>query len=335
MTPNARFTELLQDIEPSPTTVTRAIRAHTAMRDFLYYHETFKKFHISTFLSGSYKRDTAIRPRLKNGDLERPDVDIIVVTNYTTADCPKKVVDQLYDAIADGYEQIRPQDRSVGVSTGYADMDVVPIIKDYSSGGFLIPDRTLVEWLPTNPPMHTAWTTQINDAAGGRFKPLVKLMKWWRRHNQEVKRYPERHPKGFVIECITAECMDYQETHYGKLFVKTLENIVTRYQPYLSWGRVPMIADPGVPGNSVASGISYEDFQKYVNLAQEHAAQGRLALQEEDPEEMTKLWRDIFGLRFPATKILKSTDLLGNAVSVKPLFFPNRPVQPNKPAGFA
>ena len=50
-----------------------------------------------------------------------------------------------------------------------------------------------------------------------------------------------RQPKGFVIECIVAECMDYYETHYGQLFTKTLENITSKYAFSVALGALPYI----------------------------------------------------------------------------------------------
>ena len=237
--PQARFDEFLSDIEPSPTTKSNASSAHTELRDFLKNDNDFKIYHKKTFLSGSYKRDTAIRPRTKNGQTNRPDVDIIVVTNHTTDDEPKEVVDLLYNTLKKKYSNIRRQARSVGIESSKADMDVIPIIP--SGTMYRIPDRKQEKWIKTNPPAHTTWTTTTNTAAGGRFKPLVKLMKWWRRENPTVS----KKPKGFVIECITADCMDYVETYYGELFVKTLEEIVKKYKWYVDFNIVPTIADPG------------------------------------------------------------------------------------------
>ena len=182
--PQARFDELLSDIEPSPTTKSNASSAHTELRDFLKNDDEFKIYHLKTFLSGSYKRDTAIRPRTKNGQINRPDIDIIVVTNHTTDDEPKEVVDLLYNTLQKKYSNIRRQARSVGIASSKADMDVVPIIP-YGTM-YLIPDRKQEKWIMTNPHAHTNWTTTTNTAAGGRFKPLVKLMKWWRRENPTV-----------------------------------------------------------------------------------------------------------------------------------------------------
>lgn len=332
MTPNSVFQGFLRDIEPSATTKANASSAHTALRDFLSKHEEFGQVLEKTFLSGSYKRDTAIRPKVAEGEVERPDVDIIVVTNHTLDDSPEAVVELLYKAVKDGYSVVRKQQRSVGVETDKASMDVVPIIAPYGEDGpFYIPDRKLEKWVETNPPRHTQWTTETNEAAGKRFKPLVKLMKWWRCESPTVS----KRPKGFVMECITAECMDKSETHYGELFAKTLEGVVCKYRVWIELGVLPHIEDPGVPGNSVTDGMTFAAFEGFYRKAEVHAKKAREALAEEDPEKSTKLWREIFGDRFPKVKSTKAAGLLGAAAAPRTALFPDRPVRPNKPSGFA
>ncbi len=334
MTPNERFNEFLQDIEPSPTTKSQAQQAHQKIRDFLADHGVYGDIHVNTYLSGSYKRDTAIRPRREGDVLLRPDVDIIVVINHTLNDSPGDAVDALYNAISDGYDDIRKQTRSVGVFTATVDMDVVPIIEpDGEGAGLFIPDRKLEKWLSTNPPGHTSWTTEVNSKADGRFKPLVKITKWWRRQNPTSG----RHPKGFVLECLVADCMDYAEKHYGELFTKTFETMVAKYQAYVSLGVVPLIADPSVPGNYVTNGIAAEDFKNFFEVVKEHAALAREALQLDDQDEATKIWRQIFGSRFPGPPTAsKAAGLLSAAITpVGGFEFPDRPVQPKKPSGFA
>jgi SMODS domain-containing protein len=331
MTPNARFIEFLQDIEPSTTTVSNASSSHQALREHLRNHETFKKKHVETFLAGSYQRDTAIRPRTENGVTARPDVDIFVVTNHTADESPDSVLDLLEEAVKEGYSDVKRQRRSLCVITAGADMDVVPLIAAALGEGFLIPDCDLQAWVATNPPKHTEWTTQINDRAGGRFKPLTKIMKWWRRLHSTTG----KHPKGFVLECIAAECMDFQETHYGLLFVKTLEGIISKYQPWMTLNQVPVVFDPGVPGSSLTRDISYQDFRSFYDLVQKHAEIARRALYEENTDEMTRLWRVVLGPRFPATKDATTEGLLAAPVSAPSLIFPDHAVKPNKPAGFA
>ena len=332
----SQFKNFLKDIEPSPTTKKRAKEAHTNLRKFIREHEIFKDVHLDTFLSGSYKRDTAIRPAIKDGKEMKPDIDIIVVTNHTLQDEPSDVLKLLRDTLKDNKSyKLRTQSRSVGVSTETVDMDVVPIIAPQGMEETLyIPDRKLETWLETNPPKHTTWTTEVNEASGGQFKPLVKLMKWWRRDNPTIS----KRPKGFVIECITAECMDYEETQYDELFLGVLEGIVNNYAWAITLGKVPRIADPGVPSNSVTNGITFPAFEGFYNKAKDHAEIGRNAQEkeEEDPDKALEMWRQIFGPRFPAHgKTSTSESLLRTPVTPQGLTFPNKPVIPREPGGFA
>ena len=345
MVPHARFVELLQDIEPSATTKAHASNGHLALRDHLWSDARFGSVMVRDFLSGSYRRDTAIRPRIIDGAVTRPDVDTIVVTNHTPSDDPAAVVDSLYWAVKRRYPDARRQARSVGIITPLIDMDVVPIIDPHENEDYLIADRKLETWIRTNPPKHTTWAAEFNGSVGGRFKPLVKMLKWWRRHNRTVS----KRPKGFVLECLAAKFMDPKETHYGELFVGTLEAIAEAYSAYAAAGFVPHLEDPGVPGNSVMRGMTASAFQGFIAKAQEHAKLGRSALKEDDIDEATARWREIFGQRFPRTEGRSSGGLIRRptapAVSVpavgglgsvgRDLSFPNRPITPVKPAGFA
>src|SRR5689334_7497242 len=72
----AQFDKLLQDIEPSQTTKSLAASAHRTLRQYLADHEDFRDVHLDTFLAGSYRRNTSIRPRIVNGESCKPDIDI-------------------------------------------------------------------------------------------------------------------------------------------------------------------------------------------------------------------------------------------------------------------
>lgn len=335
MTTQQQFLDMLKDIEPSDSTVAACSSAHNTLRTALAEHEEFGDVHVETFLSGSYTRDTAIRPTTVGGVLQRPDVDIIAVTDHTEDDEPKVVLDAVHNALMDaGYKNLTINRRSINVKLTTVDMDVVPVIED--GDAYLIPDIYLEEWLPTNPPAHTQWTVDINAKAGGRFKPLVKLFKWWRRvHLADLKR-----PKGFILECVVEEHMSFSETNYETLFVTLLEAIRDAYGFYIAVGTVPYLEDPGVPGNNVFSAVTADEFKTFYSKVNEHAALARKAKDEKDDDEALKLWRQVFGPRFPASAAAKklasglANNLLRPAVGVG-LTFPAAPVYPNKPGGFA
>jgi hypothetical protein len=329
-----QFKKFLNDIQPSTTTKMNAQKAHKGLSDFLWGHEEFKKVLEKVLLSGSYKRNTAVRPRKKGETTDRPDVDVVVVLRYGLDANPGKVLDFLHSVLEEKYAEIRKQTRSVGIESGLADMDVVPIIAPYGMDGMLyIPDRKLEQWRETNPPRHTTWTTERNTASGGKFKPLVKEFKWWRRQNPTVG----RKPKGFVMECIVAENMDHNQTNHAELFVGTMESIVNKYASWISMGVVPWITDPGVPTKSVTDGMTFAAFEGFYNKAKKHAEVGRRAIEQDDPEEELKLWREIFGERFPAPAAAKiAASLLSDPLSPSGEFtFPDRPITLREPGGFA
>jgi predicted nucleotidyltransferase len=335
MTTQQQFIDMLTEIEPSPSTVASCSSAHKTLRAALAEHEKFGDVHVETFLSGSYIRDTAIRPTKVDGVLQRPDVDIIAVTGHTSEDEPQVVLDAVHQALVDaGYKTLTVNRRSINVKLVTVDMDVVPVIENGDS--YLIPDIHLEEWLPTNPPAHTQWTINVNADAGGRFKPLVKLFKWWRRvHLASLKR-----PKGFILECLVAKHMNYSETSYERIFVSLLESIRDAYSGHAALGLVPYLDDPGVPGNNVFSAVTADEFKTFYDVVAEHATLARKAKNETDADEALKLWRQVLGARFPASAATqRSTSGLANSL-LRPavgvgLTFPAAPVYPNKLDGFA
>lgn len=332
MVPNARFTELLADIEPSPTTTANAASAHTAVRDHLRTHDEFKDRWSGDFVAGSYARSTSIRPRKTEEGYERPDVDIVVETTFTTADKPDDVLGELSDALEDEFTVERINKRSVRVATWNAEMDVVPVIKFGTV--YQLPDRDLGGWKLTNPPGHNTWSAAKNTAFGGRFKPMVKLFKWWRRENKTGKR-----PKGFILEVLVANHAPSGEKHYGEAFAKMLESIYASYGALAEAGIKPTIDDPGLSGNDILSKVSITDWKNFIERVRVHAGFARRAQTEEDMEEATRLWRRLFGDRFKATENVAKAASLTTYASAPAVgagyTFPDAPAAPTKPRGFA
>ena len=124
------------------------------MRDFLWGHEEFKELLDDVFLSGSYIRNTAVRPRVKAGVTDHPDVDVIVVMDFGLAADPEEVLNFLCRVLKEKYSDVRKQSRSAGIRSEAAAMDVVPIIAPYGMDSTLhLPDRKLKQWRETNPPV--------------------------------------------------------------------------------------------------------------------------------------------------------------------------------------
>lgn len=334
MVPNARFKELLADIEPAPTTKTAASTAHTAVRKHLRGHPDFKDRWVGDSLAGSYSRDTAIRPKKTEDGVERPDVDIIMETSFTTADHPDDVLQEVSDALEDEFTVERINKRSVRVVTGNAEIDVVPVIA--SGTLYQLPDRDLGEWKYTNPSGHNDWSRDQNEYFDCRFKPLVKMFKWWRRENKTGKR-----PKGFVLEVLVAKHAPQDEAHYGEAFAQMLESIYDAYGALAEAGYKPHIDDPGLPGNNIISKVSITDWRNFIERIRVHGSYARRAQDEEDMAEATRLWRKLFGNRFKETITAAKAESLASYAAVPAgaagtgYTFPNQPAAPNKPRDFA
>lgn len=335
MVPKVRFEELLTDIEPSRTTKSNASAAHNGLREHLRSHEDFNERWLSDFLAGSYSRDTAIRPRMTEDGQERPDVDIIVETSFTTSDLPDNVLDEVAAALEDEYDVERINKRSVRVTAWNAEMDVVPVIK--SVGAYLIPCREEGRWKPTNPPAHNTWSTAQNAAFGGRAKKLVKMMKWWRHENPTAS----KRPKGFVLEVLVALHGPRDEAHLGEAFAQTLENIHAAYAAHASYGQKPFIADPAFPQNDILTKVTVPQWKEFIEKVRVHASYARRAQeQEEDMEEATWLWRKVFGSRFrsteaPAKAVAASTFATAIVPTADSYAFPDANATPMRPRGFA
>ena len=334
--PSARFAELLQDIEPSATTKSLASGGHTGVREHLQVQAKFKDRYVSSFLSGSYARDTSIRPRNSAVGAERPDVDIIVVTNYSTADHPDTVLREVCRALedgTDGYTVERVNKRSVRIVTWQAEMDIVPVVA--IGNGYMIADRDSGTWKLTNPPVHTSWSSAQNQRLGGRFKPLVKLFKWWRRVNPSGKR-----PKGFVLEVLVGLHAPANEAHYGEAFAQLLANIYAAYSHAAALGQKPFIGDPAVPSNDILAKVTAAQWTDFIEKVRIYAAIARRAQDEEDMEEATRQWRRVFGDRFkPTANVAKAATFGSLATASAPVggyTFPDAMAAPtNKPRGFA
>ena len=340
MTPNARFNEFITDITPSPTTNTRSALAHNAVRDALTSDEIYKDDVVRTFLGGSYKRKTAIRPVTNSGDTERPDVDIYVVVNgMAWSSSPEDLISALYSALnrnrgALGITKIKRNRCSIAISTAKADMDVSPLLERESDGYYRIGNRNTGEWYRTEPEAHTTWSAGVNSDAAMRFNPMVKILKWSRRE------FPtkNKHPKSIALEALVAKHMSRTETHYGQLLHDTFEGIIDAYSLNSLLGTCPSVDDPAIDDGNLLAGVSGEAFSAFydkINYFRDEAAK---ALVADDQDTATKHWRRILGGRFPSpkpSKTLASTSLKAAAV-MSPLAFPAKAsTPPNKPADFA
>jgi hypothetical protein len=117
------FNDFLSEIRLTENQKNDLRRGHRTLRERLASDETLAKIIIATFLQGSYRRATAIRPV---GD-KRADVDVIVVTNLDRFKVtPEEAIKDFIPFLEKYYKgKYRIQGRSIGIELSYVDLDIV------------------------------------------------------------------------------------------------------------------------------------------------------------------------------------------------------------------
>lgn len=116
------FGDFLTEIRLTQDQVDNLKTAHETLRNLLKDDEVLSDIIVDTFLQGSYRRSTIIRPTDNN-----PDVDVIVVTNLDKSVCtPDDAFDIFKPFLEKHYKgEWRKQGRSIGICLDNVDIDLV------------------------------------------------------------------------------------------------------------------------------------------------------------------------------------------------------------------
>lgn len=193
--------DFVKKIEPTAAQKNGAQRSHNFLREVLCTGQFATRIRTS-YLSGSYARDTAIAPL--------DDVDVIFVVNpsawptgfLATRPSPATILESFARALRYRYpnSSIRVQRRSICLQLNHLDIDVVPAVElDATGQTILVPDARTGDWIKSAPRAHSETATEINKRQGGRFKPLVKLLKYWNSNLPSTATF-----KSFAIETLAA-----------------------------------------------------------------------------------------------------------------------------------
>ncbi|HHV78450.1 MAG TPA: nucleotidyltransferase [Firmicutes bacterium] len=117
------FADFLKGIRPTSSQIQDYQTGHRTLRQRLMHDDDLRPIIVCTFIQGSYRRATAIRPIAD----KRPDVDVVVVTRldkdkYTPIQAMNKFkpfLDKYYSG------KYRFQGRSIGITLSYVDLDLV------------------------------------------------------------------------------------------------------------------------------------------------------------------------------------------------------------------
>jgi hypothetical protein len=157
------FSTFLTEIRLTTAQTDDCRTGHTTLRRRLLADDKLSGIIVNTFLQGSYRRATAVRPKGES----RADVDVIVVTKLHKDEfTPGRALEQFVTFLDTHYKgKYKPQGRSFAIELSYVDLDVVPtaapseseigILQDPAIGDDETPDATkaasaLPWWLTAN-----------------------------------------------------------------------------------------------------------------------------------------------------------------------------------------
>jgi hypothetical protein len=158
-----------------------------------------------------------------------------------------------------------------------------------------IPDRDADEWDDTHPLEQIRWTVEKNKSCNKHYINVVKAIKWWKRINENLPRYP----KGYPIEHLIGDCCPDNITSVAQGVTETLEEVVVRYKDDSDKEIVPFFADRGVPAHNVLHRVSGADFKAFYDEAAKAAVIAREALDADTAKKSADKWRELFGSKFP------------------------------------
>jgi len=118
------FNDFLASIRPTKTQDDEARRAQRVLRERLESDNDLQPIIVSTFLQGSWRRATAVRP---NGD-QKLDVDTVVVTRLSMEEYSPREALNVFVPFLDKYYpgKYRLQGRSFGIELSGINLDLVP-----------------------------------------------------------------------------------------------------------------------------------------------------------------------------------------------------------------
>lgn len=285
------FEEFRRRLELSETERKDAIRRHNDVRDCIR-----AEFDIDRdFLTGSYARHTKTKP-LK-------DIDIFFCLGekerHWRDKPPREVLDAFEKCLAkkNGSDNVEPGRRCVTVEfekrNPTADEDGKVLSNDAVPAYELddcyeIPDRDLGKWIKSDPEVHKEKATAKNKELGGKWVPLVKMLKRW-----NLTAGKPISPS-FLIEVMALDIIDPPFTNYPseirRFLAAGLDAVGQDWPDPAGFG--PPVSDQMTPAKQ-------EEAIAALRAAEVKASRAVHLEQQGKNGEALGLWREVMGKYFP------------------------------------
>lgn len=335
------FNDFLSNIRLSDNQIDDLKTGHTTLRRRLNDDEDLSKIIVSTFLQGSYKRSTAVKP--KNGD--KSDVDIIVVTKLASEEyTPEEALNVFVPFLEKYYEgKYRIQGRSIGIELSYVDMDIVPTSAPSESETGILENKAITSeytiedledehvdksirmffdaFCKAEEPKWKSEPLLIPDREAETWEkthPLEQI-RWTKDKNKRCNshyinvvkaikwwwktKYPDnKHPKSYPLEHLIGNCCPDGIESVAEGIVLSLETIVNDYPDK------PFLSDRGVPEHDVFARITEEEYSGFYDAVCDAVVVAREAYDAEKIYDSVCKWKELFGNEFPEAPKPKEID---------------------------
>jgi len=243
------------------------------------------KLHIErTFTTGSYERDTIIKPL--------DDVDLFAVLNreewedeYGNLPKPQSVLSRIRDYLIaqHDYKDKVKQDRPcVTIELSDKRFDVLPCFP-YAGTGYYIPGHDLQTWDYSDPETLAANLDRAHKACKYKLKSAIKAIKYWNRDHGKM--IPSYHIEETMISMFELNpFVNYEEA------IRTWFN---KAESYLSAGKFKSMQDHQVTIKRI------QKVRDKLNMAQEAHTDG-------NEGEALRIWKDVFQKAFPTVDIAEA-----------------------------
>ena len=290
ITTEEAFEEFRRRLELSETERQNTIKRHNEVRDVIRSDFAVDR----DLLTGSYRRHTKTKP-LK-------DVDVFFVLSQKERDQyrskpPADLINAFVKSlrVVYGDDAVEPGRRCATVEFErntkdkegkVLSIDAVPAFE--LGDCYEIPDRVRGDWVKTDPEIHMQEATAKNKELGGKWIPLVKMVKRWNRSaDKPIK-------PAFLIEVMMQELVDAPFTTYPsevrQFFASALEGIDRQWPDPAGYG--PAVSEQMTPQLIGAAKEKLRQAEMKAALAVRLERQGKQG-------EAIGLWREIMGRYFP------------------------------------
>lgn len=328
------FRDFLREIRLTDNQVSELKSAHETLRKRLNAYDDLKDIIVDTFLQGSYKRSTAVRP--KNGN--RSDVDIVIVTNLDKDEVePDDALEKFRSFLEEYYDgKFRKQGRSWGIEMSHVDLDIVPTsapseVEEKSiENSFIRSDEDIESVIDESFHVYTmkkSISNFINMSNSSQWKdeplyiPDRNAEEWDKTHPIEQIRWTiekNKNCNGHYINVVKSlkwwRKEKYPDIEHPKSYplehfigdccpdgIDSVAQGITETLEYIveNYPIKPFLEDRGVPEHDVFARLTDDEYNDFYDTVKAAAKIARKAYDAESTTEAAKYWRELLGSKFP------------------------------------